>query len=198
VPLLNGADSLYIGGQAADRAYLGSTLVWERIRLVEKTWSGYGAWTGTYGSDGERRNDSYAYYGYYSSTWGNQRSLVGFDVPNEVKNADSITSIRFKIYNRHHYLNSGGRIYLGTHDYSSRPGTWDGSRVDEQINDYAAPKPGWVDETLGSNFRDAFKAGAKGIALGPGPSNSQSYYGYADDHTQANKPWLKIVYKVWE
>lgn len=168
-------------------------------QLVTKTWSSIADWSQSYDGGSDPRNDGYLYYGYYSSTWGNQRSLIGFPVPTAVASSVAVTSVRFKFYNVHHYYSSGGSIGIGVHDYSSEPATWDGSRVDENLYTVTdAPKPGWVDLTLSSTFRDKFKAGNVGMSLGPGSSTSLEYYGYAAMHTSSTDPWLEIKYQVWE
>ena len=192
------ADAIYHGTKVADKVYQGSTLVWQRETIVEKTWSDYADWSMDYAGDSSQRNGDYLYYGQVSSTWGNNRSLIGFPVPAEVEDCLEIVSARLRFYNVHHYLNDGGDIEIGTHKHSAMPATWMNEYVDQGLVTWGdAPKPGWVDLTLNSTMRAKFKAGAQGIALGPGPSTSTSYYGYAHKHTSASyKPWLQIVYKV--
>jgi hypothetical protein len=196
-----GGSTTYYAEYVANGAYLGSTSngVGVTVRqLVTKTWSGNASWSQSYDGDSTQRTDagSYLYYGYYSSIHGNQRSLIGFSVPN-LSSAVSVTSVRLKFYNRHHYNNSGGNIPIGTHTNGSKPTKFGSASTDLQQNG-SAPKPGWVDMTLNATIRSKFLSGAKGIALGPGPSTSNSYYGYADNHSSSNKPWLEIKYTIWE
>lgn len=167
-------------------------------QLKTKTWSADATWSQSYGGDRSQRSTSYLYYGYYSGTWGNQSSLIGFNLPGDLIGCDSITSITLKVYNVHAFLNSGGLIPIGYHDYTSKPSTWSTSRVEAHIKTMPAPKPGWSTEDLGSAWKPHFISGAaRGIILGYANSNSTDYYGYAEG-VSGREPNLSITYKVWE
>jgi hypothetical protein len=193
------ADVTYYATYSASGDYLASNSAGRVInvkQVVTKTWSGYATWVASYDGGSDKRSGTDLYYGYYSSTWGNQRSLVGFAIP-DLSGCIAVTSARFKFYNEHHFQNSGGDIIIALHDYASEPSTWSGSRVDEAEQTVGdAPKPGWVDMTCDASIRDKLKTlGVKGFGFGPGPSNSQSYYGYVKG---SSDPWCEIKYTVWE
>lgn len=196
------SSTTYYASYLANGDYLGSTSGAQTVtvrQLVTKTWSGNSDWSQSYQGDKSQRSTSYLYYGYYSSSWGNQRSLIGFNVP-DLSGVVEVTKVRLKFYNVHHYMNSGGDINVALHDYTTKPTTWDSARVDN--NEYtvgSAPKPGWVDFNFGATVRNKFKNnGIKGVGLGPGVTTSTNYYGYAANHASSTVPWLQIQYTVWE
>jgi hypothetical protein len=158
-------------------------------------------WSGTYRSNGEYssshgsemiQGDS----GY--DTWlGDARSLCGFDykkIMSDTKGA-SIKSCSITLYANHWYWNDGGTARIGTHNYTARPNSWAGSRVDEQrssSNNW--PKPGKRKVNLGTTVGNDFKSGAaKGIALGP-TTGTKTQYGKFNGNGQSNEPVLTIVY----
>lgn len=158
-------------------------------------------WSGTY--DGGARLVSYygneAHQGFYSSDVGNRRSLIGFNygqIRNDLSGA-TIKKITFTAYAEHWYNNGGGTAVVGTHNYTSRPGTWGGSRVNEdRVQSANWPKPGKRTVVLANTIGDEFKSGATtGIALGPGPSTSHEYYGRFVGYDGGNNaPTLTITY----
>ena len=138
------------------------------------------------------------YQGEYSSTHGNQRSLIGFD-DDEIRSdlaGATITKVELRLDNTHFYNNSGGTAVIGTHDYGSAPGSWSGSRVQEsrETESWAKGALKWV--TLSNSFGTDFQDGsATGIALGPGDSSSLTYYSYWVGQNGTNKPQLRITYE---
>lgn len=169
------------------------------ITTYTKTYTA--TWSGTY--DGGNSLVSYygneAHQGYYSSDVGNRRSLIGFNsaqIKSDLSGA-TIKSIKVTLYASHWYFNAGGTAVIGTHDYTSRPPTWAGSRVDENRQQSSGwPKPGKRTVTLSNTIGDEFKSGlSTGIALGPGPSTNHEYYGkFAGIGSGSNTPTLTITY----
>ncbi len=158
-------------------------------------------WSGTYRSNGD-----------YSSSHGNTmvqgdsgadnwlndaRSLCGFNYSQIMSDTrgSTIKACYVTLYANHWYWNDGGTARIGTHNYTSRPGSWSGSRVDEQrISSSNWPKPGKRKVNLGTGIGNDFKSGAaKGIALGP-TSGSKTQYGKFNGNGQSNEPVLTIVY----
>jgi hypothetical protein len=166
------------------------------VQTYTKTYTS--TWTRSYQGDGSLRiSNGDIYQGYYSSTNGNQRSLIGFD--DDTIRADlsgaTITKVEIRLDNTHFYNNSGGTAVLGTHDYGSAPSTWSGSRVNESRENETWAKGAlkWV--TVSNSFGTDFKSGAAtGLALGPGDSTSLTYYGYFVGQNGTNKPQLRITY----
>jgi hypothetical protein len=166
------------------------------VQTYTKTYTS--TWTRSYQGDGSLRiSNGDIYQGQYSSTNGNQRSLIGFD--DDTIRADlsgaTITKVEIRLDNTHFYNNSGGTAVLGTHDYGSAPSTWSGSRVNESRENETWAKGAlkWV--TVSNSFGTDFKSGAAtGLALGPGDSTSLTYYGYFVGQNGTNKPQLRITY----
>lgn len=158
-------------------------------------------WSGTYNGSSQLVSyyENEAHQGYYSSEQGNRRSLIGFNygqIRNDLAGA-TIKKITFTAYAEHWYNNSGGTAVIGTHSYTSRPGTWSSSRVTENRQQSAGwPKPGKRTVTLSNTIGNEFKSGATtGMALGPGPSTSNIYYGrFAGYDAGNNAPYITITY----
>jgi hypothetical protein len=133
-----------------------------------------------------------------SDGWLNDaRSLCGFDyakIMSDTKGA-TIKACYITLYANHWYWNDGGTARIGTHNYTGRPGSWAGSRVNEQrVSSSSWPKPGKRKVSLGTTIGNEFKSGtAKGIALGP-TSGTKTQYGKFNGNGQSNEPVLTIVY----
>ena len=168
---------------------------------VEYTKTYSATWSGTYRSNGD-----------YSSSHGSQmvqgdsgadswlndaRALCGFNYAQIMKDTKGATikACYVTLYANHWYWNDGGTARIGTHNYTGRPGSWSGSRVDEQrVSSSNWPKPGKRKVSLGTGIGNDFKSGAaKGIALGP-TSGSKTQYGKFNGNGQSNEPVLTIVY----
>lgn len=166
------------------------------VQTYTKTYTS--TWTRSYQGDGSLRiSNGDIYQGYYSSTNGNQRSLIGFDddqIRSDLSGA-TITKVEVRLDNTHFYNNSGGTAVLGTHDYGSAPSSWSGSRVNESRQNFSWAKGAlkWV--TVSNSFGTDLKSGAAtGIALGPGDSTSLTYYGYFVGQNGTYKPQVRITY----
>jgi len=157
-------------------------------------------WTGSYYGDNSRRSSNGTFYqGYYSGypSNGNQRSMIGFDYGSIQSNLSGATIIKAELYMyfAHWYNNSGGTAVIGTHNSTagSAPSTWGGNN--NRLQSASWPKPGarWVN--LGTTIGNEFKAGTTtGIVVGPGPSTSATYYGYANGYGQSYRPVLRFTY----
>lgn len=127
-------------------------------------------------------DSGYCYQGRYDSNRGNTRSLVGFNfasIESALAGATRITgTFVFKV--QHAYYNSGLTAVIGSHNYAAKPATWASNRVfTNQIrrgscvagHTYTVNLTGWQCW--------AFQQGViTGMAFGPGPSTSRTYYGY--------------------
>lgn len=138
---------------------------------------------------GDPRN---LYYGNGDSFNANQRSMAGFGVPANVTNCYAIDRVTLSIYSLHTW-NSTALCYFGAHTSAGQPGsfqqTWGG------LFTATMPKPGWVTIDVTSQMAGPLRAGAQGITLGPAPSDSNSYYGYAAG-TPGPAPTLHIEYRT--
>lgn len=156
-------------------------------------------WTGSYQGDGDRRYaNGDMYQGQYSSTQGNQRSLIGFNysqIQSDLSGA-TITGCWITLKNTHFYNNSGGTLVLGTHSYTALPSTWSGGSVNESRTTYSWAKGAKSTQSIGVQYGQDFQSGAaRGLAIGPGDSTSLTYYSYwVGQNGGSNKPQLKITY----
>jgi hypothetical protein len=139
----------------------------------------------SYGSDGSKHSDSQMYQGYYSGTWGNNRSAIMFDYTaiQAALAGKTVTGCKITFRVQFSYYNSGVAAVIGTHNTATtgRPATW-ANVLGEKVNrvrkgDCKAGNTYTV--SLGTTIGREFKAGtAKGIVFGPGPNTGKGYYGY--------------------
>jgi hypothetical protein len=167
-----------------------------------------GTWGGSYAGPTSDNFSAYQYMsdysdrisqGYYSTTRGNQRGLIGFDY-NQIQadlSGATIQRVQLVMTNTHTYQDSGTDVVIGTHSYTSRPSTWSSGSVNSDIQRYAAWPYGAIRTvTLDSSIGTALQSGtATGIAIGPGPTTSNYYYSYFRSPTASSgRPYLKITY----
>jgi hypothetical protein len=151
------------------------------------SWSGHYNWVRSYKSNnGYMTNtNGLAYQGQDPSGYnGNQHSHFGFsqvDFASMLSGASNI-SISLYLYYSHWYNNSGGTAVIGYHNNWGDPGTAGSSGGSYNlIQRGGVPKPGSFSIDV-SGWAGAMQNGSfRGIALGPGPSSSYTYYGYASD-----------------
>lgn len=142
-------------------------------------------WSGTYGQDGGNEYNSWygneAHQGQYDG--GNKKSLiggfttstVGTSMSSDLSGATAVAA-RIRLTYFHWWSNAGGTAVVGTHGHTSRPSTFSATTNRWQSGGVQKGVPRWVD--LGAGVCAEFIAGStKGIALGPGPSGSTTYYG---------------------
>lgn len=163
-----------------------------------KTYSANGS--ASFQSDGTNRagfDGGHCYQGYYSSTNGNQYSLITFPYSTIASDLSGATITKVEVYlnNLFFYNNSGGTAVIGTHTYATVSGNANYANVTPDITEASFTKgqAKWV--TVNNSIGNAFKNGtAKGIALGKGPTTSHTYYGYFAGNGQTGEPQLRITY----
>ena len=162
-------------------------------------------WSGSYNNAGNYNSffGNGINQGYYSSTNGIQKGMVGFagnaasgETTKTITAAltgATITEIAVYLYANHWYNNSGGEAIIGVHGQSSRPATFSYSG---STSSPSWPKPGgrWV--VLPSAWWAAFATGSnKGVTVGGGlVSTSHLYYGKFDGVGQTYPPRLRAKY----
>lgn len=161
----------------------------------------YGA---TYQGDGDKRSDTSDIVQGQNSFNGNGKGIFGFtagaisgETGKSITSALSgatISSIYAYIYFNHWWFNSGGTAILGYHGLTSAPASSPSITSNQlQVGGWKKPEGKWV--KLPTSWHAGIKAGTiRGLALGPGPSTSLTYYGRADGHTGSRPPQLKITY----
>lgn len=147
----------------------------------------------TYNGNNTQKSDTTANQGFYSS---NQKSMIFFDYGAILAaiNGSTIQSMTLTMYAEHWYYNAGGTAVIGTHVLGSAPGTYQSQYVTpDRIRSPGWPKPGWRTVDISSFANDFKTGGAVGIALGPGPDTSYTYYGKFTG-SGANRPYITITY----
>jgi hypothetical protein len=153
------------------------------------------AWSQTYQGSGSPNSASGndAYQGYYSSTNGNQKSMIGFGSLTSQLSGATISKIEVYLYFYHWYNNSGGTAVIGRHGNTSEPASFAGTTG--LFSSGSWPKPGgrWI--TLPSSWYAGFAAGTyRGITLGPGSSTNHLYYGKAYGSTGKYPAKIRLSY----
>ena len=154
-------------------------------------------WTRSYDQDNSLDiSNGDMYQGEYSSTHGIRKSLIGFDyatIQSDLSGA-TISKVELQLKNKHFYNNSGGTLLLGTHSYTSAPNTWSGGSVDERrsSHSWARLAKKYVDIT--DYASDLQSGAARGIAIGPPTSTSNTYYSYWAGQNSSDRPVLRITY----
>jgi len=175
---------------------------WENLTSQQytKTWDCI--WTQTYRKSGTKRTDYRAEKlcqgQYVTEPWGIMRSLCGFDDGSRIRNelaGAKIIDVKLYLYAEHWYYYSGGTVYIGYHNHSSKPDTFSESKYRAVTATYSARGQGkWID--LPNSFAEGIRDGDyKGISIFAN-STSMNYYGiFSGVHDGNNKPKLKITYE---
>jgi hypothetical protein len=124
---------------------------------------------------------SQMYQGYYSSTWGNNKSCVFFPTTIAADLAGkTITGCSVTFKTQFAYYNAGLTAVIGTHNSLSSITAYPSSGVkSNRVQKKPCVAGSTYTVSLGTTVGNEFQAGtAKGITFGPGPSNSLNYYGY--------------------
>lgn len=154
-------------------------------------------WGASYRADGSKRTDSSDLFQGLSSSGsynGNQKSLVGFNVSG-IPSGATLVSATLSLYANHWYNNGGGVAIIGTHTNASEPSSSPGGLTPDRLRYTWNSKTGQRTINLGSTVGTALLNGsAKGLMFGPGPSSSQTYYGYFEG-TGAYRPTITLKYQ---
>lgn len=173
----------------------GTSPVTQKTKTYNCTWSGSYLADNSYTVGGSATR---AYQGDDNAGDGNRKSMLGFPFSTIVADmaGSTVQSCKLTIYYQHWWATAGGTAIVGTHNVSntSHPTTFSGTT--NRVQKTGVPNPGSVTidlgVTIGQNFRDGT---AKGIVLGPGPSSSTTYYGYATGFGGSpNPPTLQITF----
>lgn len=164
-----------------------------------KKW--YATWSRSYEGDNSTRFDDspYMYQGSFSGSPGNQKSLAGFDYKNiqSTLSGAEIVSCYITVRNNHARWNKGLYAQVGTHNYTSKPSTWNGSNVIERR--YGKK---WVAEggTLTINAgitlaKELLSGASRGISIGPEATDDSDNYGFFYGASHSSRPSITITYR---
>lgn len=168
---------------------------------------------------GANRGVANIFYGQFSGTHGNQRSLWSFSIPADVRNCVAIDRIDIAVFNEHHFQGGGNSVSLVVHHGAFQggfPAQFPGSSGELLFNgavwrpmarrnawlDAGANDGGWMTNCQGlaaagrATLAEEFRVGgAHGLGL-LAPSAAQAHYGYGQGAAQANRPQIRIWYRV--
>ena len=167
-----------------------------------KTYSANGS-ASYQGDDDIRSGIDECYQGQYSSTNGNQYSVILFPYSTIATDLTGATIDKVEVYlnNNHWYNNSGGTAVIGYHNSATTPASFTYPSSTDNVTQasftYGQAKWVTVDDSIGTAFKNGT---AKGILLGKGQtaggtlSTSKTYYGYFAGNGQSGEPQLRITY----
>lgn len=162
-----------------------------------KKW--YATWSRSYEGDNSTRFDDspYMYQGQISGGPGIQKSLAGFDYNNiraTLAGETEILEVYITVKNAHARWNKGLYVFVGSHNYSSKPSTWSGATVQERRWRKWVVENGSVTINAGTSFGNQLKAGTmKGIGIGP--DSDTDNYGYFFGASHSARPYITIKYR---
>jgi hypothetical protein len=153
-------------------------------------------WSRRYGNAGY--TDGTVYQGYYSSTWGTQKSMVYFGTQpyTDMGSTAKVSKVEVYLYNNHWYYNGGGTAHIGAFTGTTEPTSFGGSGVNLTVSSWPVGAGKWV--TLPSSWNSSWNSATpyRGITLGAdlGSSTDKTYYGYFAGVGDSHPPQLRITY----
>jgi hypothetical protein len=163
------------------------------IKTYTKTYKA--TWSRRFGNAGS--TDGSMYQGYYSSTWGTQKSMVGFGTQpyTDMGSTAKVTKVEIYLYANHWYYNAGGTAHIGTHTQTAAPSSATSSN-NLTVTSWPVGAGKWV--TLPSSWNTGWNAATpyRGITVGGdlGTSTNKTYYGIFDGYGDTHPPQLRITY----
>jgi hypothetical protein len=153
-------------------------------------------WSRRFGNAGY--TDGTVYQGYYSSTWGTQKSMIYFGTQpyTDMGSTAKVSKVEVYLYNQHWYYNGGGTAHIGAFTGTTEPTSFSGSGVNLTVSSWPVGAGKWV--TLPSSWNSTWNASTpyRGITLGAdlGSSTDKTYYGYFAGVGDSHPPQLRITY----
>jgi hypothetical protein len=156
------------------------------------------SWSRRYGNAGY--TDGTVYQGYYSGTWGTQKSMIYFGTQpfTDMGSTAKVSKVEVYLYNNHWYYNGGGTAHIGVFTGTSQPTTFSGgvSGLNQTVTSWPVGAGKWV--TLPASWNSGWNGGTpyRGITLGGdlGSSTDKTYYGYFAGVGDTHPPQLRITY----
>jgi hypothetical protein len=163
------------------------------VKTYTKTYKA--TWTRRFGNAGF--SDGKLYQGYYSSTWGTNKSMIGFGTQpfTDMGSTAKVKKVEVYLYANHWYYNAGGTAHIGTHTQTGVP-SGSTSANNLTVSSWPVNAGKWV--TLPTSWNTGWNAATpyRGITLGGdlGSSTNKTYYGSFDGYGDTHAPQLKITY----
>lgn len=141
-----------------------------------------------------------AYQGYFSGTYGNQKSVLMFNdaAIASALSGKTVSACKLRYHVLHSYYSTMD-VYVGTHNATSVPTTWPptGAQTGRFVFANQAQGATYI-QSLGVATGQEFQAGTtKGITIGPGPGNVFNAYGYLSGYVPSFPsyiPQLQFTY----
>jgi hypothetical protein len=152
-------------------------------------------WSRRFGNAGN--TDGTMYQGYYSGTWGTQKSMVGFGTQpfTDMGSTAKISKVEVYLYANHWYYNGGGTAHIGVHTQTG-VATGMASSNNLTVASWPVGAGKWV--TLPSSWNSGWNSATpyRGITLGGdlGSSTDKTYYGIFNGVGDTHPPQLRITY----
>jgi hypothetical protein len=154
-------------------------------------------WSRRFGSAGY--TDGSMYQGYYSGTWGTQKSMVYFGTQpyTDMGSTAKVSKVEVYLYANHWYYNGGGTAHIGVFTGTNEPTGFSGvGGVNDTVSSWPVGAGKWV--TLPSSWNSSWNASTpyRGITLGGdlGSSTDKTYYGIFNGVGDSHPPQLRITY----
>jgi hypothetical protein len=154
-------------------------------------------WTRLFAGSGTARADTYNAIQGYISTYGDNRTYIGFaDMTSALAGvaAGDIKKVEVYLYCHWTAYTTGGTARIGFHGYSTSPATMSATTVQLSTH-FNRPQGRWVTLPLTTTPGNWITGTWRGITLGPAGSTSPTYYmrfhGYSDS---TYKPAMRITY----
>jgi hypothetical protein len=203
----SGGGTLYTGGTNSE----GGGTPTNVKKTYTQTWTANSSQTrrGTSGFGNNTVNTSaptgYNLAGYYSSSNGNQYTYMGFtgngSLGQTISTAISgatVTKVELYVKNSTFYATSGGSQRFGLSTLTGMPSA--GSASSTKAAGYTSNisfttgQGRWITLPSGAGGISTLTGGGRVALIGPGSSNSQTYYSKWYDHVGSNAPQLRITY----
>lgn len=163
------------------------------VKTVTKTYKA--TWSRRFGNAGS--TDGKMYQGYYSGTWGTNKSMVGFGTQpfSDMGSTAKVSKVEVYLYANHWYYNGGGTAHIGVHTQTGPPSSSTYAN-NLTISSWPVGAGKWV--TLPSSWNSGWNGATpyRGITLGGdlGSSTNKTYYGSFDGVGDSHPPQLRITY----
>lgn len=150
-----------------------------RVLDVAATWSQAYRQAGPFTGSNPSTN---LYYGYVGDSFnGRQSSLVGFDYTTiaSLLSGSTVTKVELYLQPLHTWSDSGGTVYFGIHNNSTKPSNYSSAVVVKNyVSSDKVHKGTYIYHQISTEFGARFRDGtAKGVIL-QAPNNSNTFYGF--------------------
>lgn len=157
------------------------------------------AWAQAYDANGNQitgsGNDTAVHQGYNGPTYGNRKSLLGFDPALPADAEVTKVTLTCSSWAKWHYP-AGGTVRVGWHDKATKPTNWGVGAGEVAKSSHDVDTGSWTVNLTSWADTAAKRSNFKGLTIGPGAGTSAEYFGYSADGA-AGKFQLAITYRTY-